>query len=286
MNRSQLLIDPRLFRSSHALDYHNSWGKLGRPLLAIPVCMGQGYLWVLNKGVVQALLAQDSAGAQTQTFWSGYLPGGLRHQGVGAKNFGMSPGAHRTHTLLAYWGRLILARGPSQLWKKTLRDFGLKFWPPTNFSKDWFSYDLGHESNFESCSENGLLTPTAWTEHRSRTQTSGWIFHESPPDVPQKIPGGVGCPEVLEQVCPQKKRVLRGAPEPSQQPAGPTPPAPTLDSDLIFTWFRPDSGPKRGISGPNQVQIRSKSGPKQKRCGKRCLERVGGRGIGPVEMTL
>ena len=45
-------------------------------------------------------------------------------------------------------------------------------------------------------------------------------------------------------------------------PSGTDPPE-TLRPDLISTRFRPDSDLKRVISGPNQVEIGSKSGPKQ-----------------------
>ena len=49
-------------------------------------------------------------------------------------------------------------------------------------------------------------------------------------------------------------------------PFGPDPlrtPFPGPDSDLIFTWFWPDSDPKSAFERPNQVKIRSKLGPHQ-----------------------
>ena len=58
---------------------------------------------------------------------------------------------------------------------------------------------------------------------------------------------------------------LRDFPEEPQGPLHPDPPlqlrpSRTLRPDLIRTRFRPDLDLKRVISGPNQVDIRSKSG--------------------------
>ena len=61
-------------------------------------------------------------------------------------------------------------------------------------------------------------------------------------------------------------------------PSGTDPPEP-LCPDLIRTRFRPDSDLKRVISGPNQVEIRSKSGPNQVRA--EGFSWVGAGGVGP-----
>ena len=67
-------------------------------------------------------------------------------------------------------------------------------------------------------------------------------------------------------------------------PPGPTPPAPTqlnpLRLDLISTRFRPDLDLKSRFSGPNQVEIGSKSGPNQVWVDG--FGWVGAGGIGPV----
>ena len=51
------------------------------------------------------------------------------------------------------------------------------------------------------------------------------------------------------------------------------------DLDPYSTRFRPDSDLKRVISGPNQVEIKSKSGPKQVRA--EGFSWVGAGGVGP-----
>ena len=72
-----------------------------------------------------------------------------------------------------------------------------------------------------------------------------------------------------------RPETFRGAAGPL--PAGPTPLAPTPppgpDFDLISTRFRPDFDLKSAFSGPNQVEIGSKSGPGGG---------VGARGVGPA----
>ena len=74
---------------------------------------------------------------------------------------------------------------------------------------------------------------------------------------------------------------LQGPPQPDlplrHRPTRTPPPRP--DSDPISTRFRPDSDLKRVISGRNQVEIRSKSGPNQ--VWAEGFSWVGARGVGP-----
>ena len=55
--------------------------------------------------------------------------------------------AAQTTTKTSFQTYFILARGTTPILKKTLREFGLKFWSPTN-----------SESRSESCSENRVFT--------------------------------------------------------------------------------------------------------------------------------
>ena len=178
------------------------------------------------------------------------------------------------------------AQGPPQFSKKTLREWRAKWksfmWVPINsgnrsgscsencgfrisqvarwHSENEISYSENGISNSESCSENtpelsessenGLFTPRAFCLKLGWSQAS----------------------EHWNRNFPRSYRASS---------AGPTPLAPTPSEHLIQTWFRPDLGLKRRISGRNQVKIRSESG-----LGGGCSEGVGARGVGPAEMAL
>ena len=78
------------------------------------------------------------------------------------------------------------------------------------------------------------------------------------------------------------RRSYREPPQPDlplwHRPTRTPPPGP--DSDLISTRFRPDLDLQRVISGPNQVEIGSKSGTNQVRA--EGFSWVGAGGVGPV----
>ena len=126
----------------------------------------------------------------------------------------------------------------------------------------------------------GLSSPLPHMSTSSSPEHAIWGPQEPSPGKCRKIPGNSG----LEAGLPVRQCRTETFPEELQgppsrtHPSGTDPPEP-LCPDLIRTRFRPDFDLIRVISGPNQVETRSKWGPNQ--VWAEGFSWVGARGVGP-----